>query len=511
MPLKSHPRNSIEERQRALIIGAGLAGETLANKTRADSNSRICPIGFIDIEETRRGQNLAGLPVLGNLPDLIPVVRAEKIQLVIIALPQASGKTLEEIVGICKQERLPVCLVNGTTENSNRSQTKGINTGIHTRDVELEDLLRNEPLEIDEAGLRSAIAQRRILVTGAGGSIGAELCRQIAQYAPAELVLLGHGEHSIFTLGAEFARSHPELRVARVIADVRDENRLQKTFATYRPHTIFHAAAHKHVALMEENIEDAVTNNVLGTSNVVKAALANEVENLISVSTDKAVNPANVMGATKRVAELIVCQAARVSGRRYVSVRFGNVLGSRGSVLGLFREQINRGGPVTVTHPEMSRYFMTIHEAVLLVLQAMLLGRGGEIFVLDMGAPLKIADLARHLIEFSDLEIGRDIDIKFTGAQPGEKLFEELFFAGDKHQRTEHKKIFVASNGRVPLPTRETATGSTADLDHQVKLLIEAASVSDRDLIFAYLKQIVPEYKTVGDTHGSTAGAQGSS
>jgi FlaA1/EpsC-like NDP-sugar epimerase len=295
-------------------------------------------------------------------------------------------------------------------------------------------------------------------------------------------------------LASEFTYLHPELPIVRLIGDVRDADRMPQMFSDFRPHIVFHAAAHKHVPLMEENVEDAVSNNVLGTSNVVKAAIKNGAENFILISTDKAVSPTSVMGATKRIAELIVSRAAERSGYPYGSVRFGNVLGSRGSVLSIFREQIARGGPVTITHPEMLRYFMTIEEAVHLVLQAMLLGKGGEIFVLDMGEPLKIADLARELIEFSGLQIGRDIDIKFTGIRPGEKLFEELFLQNDHYERTLDQKIFVSLNGSSGKSKSYTNHELAEDFDKQVDALIEAGRMNARPRIFQYLKQIVPEY-----------------
>jgi len=354
---------------------------------------RLVPIGFIADDSQENNQQICGLPVLGDLPQLPSIIHSAKIEQIIVATPKATGRKLREIVDLCKDASLRLRILPGKFQLLN-----GRNNTRQLRDVRVEDLLRNELVQIDDQNLKAMIAQKRVLVTGAGGSIGSELCRQIAQYEPAELALLGHGEHSIFTLAEEFVYLRPELKIVRMIADVRDSDRMQRTFRDFRPQIVFHAAAHKHVPLMEENIEDAVSNNVFGTSNVVKAALANGVETFILISTDKAVSPTSVMGATKRIAELITSRAAEQSGCHYGSVRFGNVLGSRGSVLSIFREQILRGGPLTITHPEMRRYFMTIEEAVHLVLQAMLLGKGGEIFVLDMGEPLKIADLARELI-----------------------------------------------------------------------------------------------------------------
>ena len=353
------------------------------------------------------------------------------------------------------------------------------------RDVQIEDLLRREPVHTDTAQVAALIRGRRVLVTGAGGSIGSELCRQIVRCEPAELIILGHGENSIFDIQNELeagtdacdagveARNwqeasrpqHPATSITRpritpVIADIRDADRLAAMFAAHRPEIVFHAAAHKHVPLMEDNVEDAVTNNVLGTRRLVEASIAAGVEHFVLVSTDKAVNPSSVMGATKRVAELIVQEAARRTGRAFVAVRFGNVLGSRGSVVPFFQRQIAAGGPVTVTHPEVKRYFMTIPEAVQLVLQAAALGCGGEIFVLDMGEPVRIVDLARDLIRLSGLEPDRDIEIRYTGLRPGEKLFEELFGADEAYGRTQHEKIFVYRNGN-------SAAAAEAHLGHR--------------------------------------------
>jgi FlaA1/EpsC-like NDP-sugar epimerase len=479
----------VEGVRRVIIIGTGNLGQTIAHEMQANPKLRLMPIGFVDENFHHSGQHLCGLPVLGNSKGLSTVIEAAQIEQVIIATPEATGRTIRNIFSICKSANLRVRIVP-----DNYRLPHGRNTIRQLRDVRVEDFLRSEPIRFDDYDLKEMIAGKRVLVTGAGGSIGSELCRQIAQYEPAELALLGHGEHSIFMLASEFINLHPELPVVRLIADVRDEDRMQKTFSDFRPQIVFHAAAHKHVPLMEENVEDAVTNNVFGTSNVVKAALASGVENFILISTDKAVRPTSVMGATKRVAELVVCHAARRSGCRFVSVRFGNVLGSRGSVLGIFREQIERGGPLTITHPEMRRYFMTIEEAVHLVLQAMLFGKGGEIFVLDMGEPLRIADLARELIEFSGLQVGRDIDIEFTGIRAGEKLFEELFLQTDHYVCTTDQKIFVSLNGSGHAPKSHESQEFADDFVRRLDALFDAARTSQRPLIFQYLQQLVPEY-----------------
>jgi FlaA1/EpsC-like NDP-sugar epimerase len=387
--------------------------------------------------------------------------------------------------------------------------------------------LRREPVHIDTAQVAALLRGRRVLVTGAGGSIGSELCRQIARCDPAELVLLGHGENSIFdisnelgsgvrsvgTRGSDRERSGPatavlgpdtelpkgQLELHSVIADIRFSERLRAMFEQYRPEIVFHAAAHKHVPLMETNVQDAVTNNVLGTWRLVEASIAiGTVEHFVLISTDKAVNPTSVMGATKRLAELIVQQAALRTGDSYVAVRFGNVLGSRGSVVPFFQKQIAAGGPVTVTHPDVRRYFMTIPEAVQLVLQAAALGRGGEVFVLDMGQPVRILDLARDLIRLSGLEPDRDIQIRFTGLRPGDKLFEEMFGRGEQYDRTQHEKIFVCRNGAISASLRNTSAANTEYSTWSAGLdgLITAAERGDADEVRCWLQALVPEYRS---------------
>ncbi len=356
------------------------------------------------------------------------------------------------------------------------------------RDVDIEDLLRREPVQTDTSAVEGMLRNCRVLVTGAGGSIGSELCRQIANCDPEVLILVGHGENSIFAVANELLQLWPELLIETVIADVRDLKRMQQVFQRYRPETVFHAAAHKHVPLMEANVAEAVTNNVRGTANLLRLAEAHQVGRFVFVSTDKAVNPSSVMGATKRVAELLVQAAARRSQKPYVAVRFGNVLDSRGSVVPLFREQIGRGGPVTITHPDVQRYFMTIPEAVQLVLQASALGQGGEVFALDMGEPIRIVDLAQDLIHLSGLEVGEDIEIVYTGLRPGEKLVEEIFLTSEEYLPTRHEKIFASLDGLNGL-------SSSIDLERAVEELIPLAQRGDESRIRAKLKEIVPEYQ----------------
>jgi FlaA1/EpsC-like NDP-sugar epimerase len=366
------------------------------------------------------------------------------------------------------------------------------------RDVRIEDLLRRDPVETDLASLSALCAGRTVMVTGAGGSIGSELSRQIAALRPGLLVVVGHGENPIFEISHEL-RAQNQCEVVSMIADIRDHRRVRHIFEQLPPHVVFHAAAHKHVPLMEENVVEAITNNVLGTKNVVEAAVRHGTQHLVLISTDKAVRPTNVMGATKRVAEYLVHDAAIRHRRNFVAVRFGNVLGSQGSVVPTFVRQIREGGPITVTHPEMRRYFMTIPESVQLVLQAAGIGKGGELFMLDMGEPVKIVDLARDMIRLSGLEEGVDIEIAFTGIRPGEKLYEEMFFSHEVAERTEHPKILRARNGQ---------------LQHGDATLIEALvsgaihHAPERELR-QMLVDLVPDY-ACGDLAGHPAGSPSS-
>jgi FlaA1/EpsC-like NDP-sugar epimerase len=352
------------------------------------------------------------------------------------------------------------------------------------REVDITDLLRREPARIQDQLVGEALTGKRVLVTGAGGSIGREICRQIAHWGPQMLVLLGHGENSIFEAILELREDFPTLPVQLVIADIRDKPRIQSVFADFRPQVVFHAAAHKHVPLMESNIEDAITNNIIGTKNIVQAASAIAAERLVLISTDKAVRPANVMGATKRIAEMIVLEAAHRTGRAYSVVRFGNVLGSRGSVVPLFKQQIAHGGPVTVTHPEMKRYFMTIPEAVHLVLQAAAMGQGGEVFMLNMGQQVRILDLAEDLIRLSGLEPGKDVEIVFTGIRPGEKLSEDLWGDGMDYKKTAHPEIFRAEAEEAILPD---------DLDRLVEELHHLAREGETSAILHLLDETIPD------------------
>lgn len=479
--------------QHVLIAGAGEAGVLVLRELRTNPQMGLAPVGFVDDDPAKHGILLQRLRVLGGRESIPELVRAHHIEQVIIAIPSASGKAIREIVDICEAVGVRARIVPGIYELL--GGTVRLN---QLRDVEIEDLLRRAPVHTDIAGVTGLLRGKRVLVTGAGGSIGSELCRQILRCEPASLVLLGHGENSIFDIYNELRQletspSAPKFStssIAPVIADIRFPDRLAAVFAEHRPQIVFHAAAHKHVPLMEDNVADAISNNVLGTRRLLDACMAAGVDQFVLISTDKAVNPTNVMGATKRVAEQMVQATARQTGCRYVAVRFGNVLGSRGSVVPFFRKQIAAGGPVTVTHPDIRRYFMTIPEAVQLVLQAATLGQGGEVFVLDMGEPVRIADLARDLIRLSGLEPGRDIEIRYTGLRPGEKLFEELFNAGESYARTQHEKIFVCCNGAGPKEDVAVA------LDTALAALLDAAGRADPAEIRRRLRTLVPEYQS---------------
>lgn len=474
--------NRAQHPQAVAIMGAGDAGAMILREIQNSSHVNMNVVGLLDDDPDKRNVRIHGVPVLGGREDIPRVVERHNVSRLIIAMPTAPGKVIREIVAICERASVQTKIIPGIYELLDG--TVSVN---QLRDVDIEDLLRREPVQTDIAAVHTLLQGKRVLVTGGGGSIGSELCRQILRCKPAELVLVGHGENSIFAITRELkAQAGPGTAIRPIITDIRFRERVQHVFATVRPQVVFHAAAHKHVPLMEVNPAEAITNNVLGTRCLLAAAQALDTEQFVMISTDKAVNPTSIMGASKRVAEMMVHEAAQVTGNPYVTVRFGNVLGSRGSVVLTFKQQIARGGPVTVTDPEMQRYFMTIPEAVQLVLQAAVLGQGGETFVLDMGEPVKIVDLARDLIELSGLELGRDIDITFVGRRPGEKLFEELFVDGESHCRTEHEKIFIAGNASSLVPD---------DLEAAVSSLIASAQRNDGKAVHQGLRNLIPEYR----------------
>lgn len=429
--------------QRVLVIGAGEAGIQVVRELRTNPQLKLAPVAFVDDDPAKIGTEVQGLPVVGRSGDIPVLVERYHIEQIVLAMPSVPLPRQRKIYEICENTGLFIYSLPGMYE-----LLAGHKTVSRIPQIDIRRLLHREPVVTDQSEVAESLRGQVVLVTGAGGSIGSELCRQIARFQPAELILLGHGENSIFEINMDLGLSFPGLVTRPVIVDVRDRTRLDWVISTYRPSAVFHAAAHKHVPFMQDNVSEAITNNVLGTRNVVSAAERYGVKRLVLISSDKAVNPSSIMGATKRVAELLVVGAARRSGQAYMAVRFGNVLGSRGSVIPVFQRQIATGGPITITDPNMRRYFMTIPEAVQLVLQASVLGSGGEVYVLDMGQPVRILDLATDLIKMSGLEPGRDIQITYTGVRPGEKLYEELFLTGETYCRTRHDKIFVAKEGR---------------------------------------------------------------
>ncbi len=469
-----------EIQKRVLIVGAGDAGAIIVREVRENPGLGILPIGFIDDDERKLGMRIHGVQVLGKREDIPRLIAQEAIDEIIISMPTAPGKAIREIMKTCEQEGVPARTVPGLYE-----LIDGTLSVSQIREVQLEDLLRREPATIDMEEISGYLSGQVVLVTGAGGSIGSELCRQIAPYSPQQLLLLGKGENSIFSIQLELSSSFPELNLVPVIADIRDRLKMGRIIAQYEPSIVFHAAAHKHVTLMEQNCDEAVTNNILGTQNVAEAAAQHGVQKFVLISTDKAVRPTSVMGACKRVAEMLMQDMALYNSTSFVSVRFGNVLGSRGSVVPLFNWQISCGGPVTVTDPGAARYFMTIPEAVQLVIQAAILGETGSTLVLDMGDPVRIVDLAQDLIKLSGLKVGEDIDLMFIGLRQGEKLCEELFGPEEEVGRSRHASLFVVK---------------PQEIDHDkihadIRALETLARQGDPVGIKLKLQEIVPEYE----------------
>jgi FlaA1/EpsC-like NDP-sugar epimerase len=470
------PRNG--KKRKVLIIGAGDAGALVVRELQKASQINLLPIGFLDDDPAKQRHEINGVPVIGRIAELREVLDNHPVEEVIIAIPSAAGKVLRIVTDACRLKGIP-----SRTMPSIYELIGGKVSVSRLRDVEITDLLRREPAKIDYRLVGSSLSGKRVLITGAGGSIGREISRQVARWGPSELVLLGHGENSIFDALLELQGDYGNLSIHPIIADVRDLPRLQTIFQAHRPEVVFHTAAHKHVPLMEYNVEEAITNNVIGTRNVVQVSTNSDVERFVLISTDKAVNPINVYGATKRLAEMIVIDAAQRTGRAFTVVRFGNVLGSRGSVVPLFKSQIARGGPVLITHPDMERYFMTIPEAVHLVLQASAMGQGGEAFILNMGDQVRILDLAEDLIRLSGLEPGQDIEIAFTGIRPGEKLSEDLWERGTHFQPTAHSEIFRS---------KEDEEVDSQGLSQAIEQLEHLARQGEVDTIIRVLDEVIP-------------------
>ncbi len=476
-------RGAAAGRQRAkvptLLIGAGRAGVLVAKEIAAGGTA-IEAVGFLDDRPGQVGSVIHGLPVLGTVAELPRIVKQRGARQALIALEGASGADIRRVARACEG-----CGVTAKIIPEILEIVQGRIDLSRAREVAIEDLLRREPVRLDGDAIAAVIRGRKVLITGAGGSIGSELCRIVSRFAPEELVLVEQAENGLFFIHRELGERYPDLRTVPCIADICERRRIADIFAMHRPAVVFHAAAHKHVPLMEWNPGEAVKNNILGTRNLADVADAAGVGEFVMISTDKAVRPSSVMGVSKRVAEIYVQALAQRSRTRFVMVRFGNVLGSNGSVLPIFREQIARGGPVTVTHPDMTRYFMTIPEACQLVLQAASMGKGGEVFILDMGEPVKIMELAHDLIRLSGLRPGRDIEIRITGIRPGEKLSEELSLEEEGACATSHPRILI---GRPKVVEWELVT-------RHLEELARLALGTDAGPIHAKLKEVVPEYQ----------------
>ena len=461
-----------------LIVGAGDAGALVARELKNNQGLNLQAIGFIDDSRYKQNLSLHDIPVLGNRRAIPHIVEHYGIEEIIIAMPSASGRVIRELIEICQSTPAKLRIFQGTGDLLSRDSK--------IRNIELEDLLRREPVKLNLEEIAAYLTGKTVLVSGAGGSIGSELCRQICSFNPRSLVILDYSENNLFDIDNELREAYPDIRIETELADIKDRPRLQLVFSRSQPQVVFHAAAHKHVPMMEKHPAEAVKNNILGTRNIAEMADKFGTETFILISTDKAVNPTSVMGATKRIAEMLIQDLNQNSPTSFAAVRFGNVLGSRGSVIPTFKKQIENGGPVTVTHPDMTRYFMTIPEAVQLVIEAGAMTSGGEIFVLDMGEPVKITDLARDLIRLHGYEPDKDIKISFTGIRPGEKLYEELFSAREQMAATMHDRIYI-SNKEQDLYFSSIETIET--------LFAKNAFINRNDVV-ELIGQVLPEYRT---------------
>jgi FlaA1/EpsC-like NDP-sugar epimerase len=470
-------------RKKTLIYGAGDAGVTLLREIQHNPKLAYRVLGFLDDQPDKKGARILGVSVLGGEEHVKPLVAKLNIEAILIAIPSATGSEMTRILKICHEAGAECKTVPGLSEVIQDRALAG-----PIRDVAVEDLLSRSPVRLEYDEISAKLSGRTVLVTGAAGSIGSELCRQIARFQPAAIIGYEIAESALFHIEQEMARTFSGVRFHSEIGSVQNSRRLSEVFARYHPSIIYHAAAYKHVPMMEAHVFEAIENNVLGTFNVAVAAAANGVEDFVLISSDKAVRPTNIMGATKRIAELVI-RSFQDTGVNYISTRFGNVIGSNGSVVPTFKEQIARGGPVTVTHPDMRRYFMTIPEACQLVLQASCMGNGGEIFVLDMGQPVKILELARSLILLSGLRPDKDIKIAFTGTRPGEKLYEELNLSDESTLPTRHEKIKVFVGASLASSTMESC------LDH----LRDICERRDLPGLIFFLKEIVPDYNPSSD------------
>jgi FlaA1/EpsC-like NDP-sugar epimerase len=465
--------------KRFLIVGAGNAGEALLREIHRMPVAQYEVVGFIDDDRVKQGINIHGIPVLGRVEQLPKICAERSIEEIAIAMPSATHQQLRRVIQVCEGTKIRFRTVPAITDiASGKFRVSQI------RDVDINDLLGREVVQLDEQSLEAFARDKVIVVTGAGGSIGSEMCRQLCRFSPKLLLLVEHAENPLFYIERELQSKFPHVAMQTIVCNITDQSRVEQILNTYRPQIIIHAAAHKHVPLMELNPGEAVKNNVLGTKILADAADRFGPTNFVMISTDKAVNPTSVMGSSKRIAEMYVQDLSRTSKTQFVTVRFGNVLGSDGSVVPIFKRQIAEGWPVTVTHPQMKRYFMTIPEASQLVLQAATMGKGGEIFVLDMGEPVKIVDLAKELITLSGFRPGEDIEITFINPRPGEKLFEELRIEGENMQRTRHPKIRIWKN--IPMDREKLHEG--------IDELLAVARTRDYKEIIDKIKDLVPEY-----------------
>jgi len=465
-----------------LIVGAGAAGQTIAREIRQNPKLNISVLGYLDNDPMRHGQKFQGHPVLGSVSDLENVCSCRCVNLVIVAQPALCRKELKSLVRTCSRLKVRSKILPSVGEI-----IKDEVSIRHVRDVQLEDLLGRQPVRLDLDEIRSYLKGKNVLITGAGGSIGSEICRQIVNFAPAHMVILDNAETPLFHIDMELRSKAGNVHITPTLSDIRDRAKIRQVFAQHKPDVVFHAAAYKHVPMLEHHPAEAFINNVLGTRNLADTAHTFGVERFVMISSDKAVNPANIMGATKRAAEMYVQHLSRKSSTNFITVRFGNVLGSNGSVIPIFRDQIEKGGPVTVTHAEVTRYFMTIPEATQLVLQAGSMGKGGEIFLLDMGEPVRILDLAEEMIRLSGLQPYEDIDICFTGLRPGEKLYEELLLSGEDFIRTAHEKINISKS--VP------CNGHLLD-EWIARAESRCQSIAPEEIALL-LNELVPEFKNV--------------
>ncbi len=468
-----------KDQKRVLIIGGGDAGAIIIKELLSHGELKSKPVAIIDDDQMKYGRKINGVPIIGGRNMISETVTKRRIDEIIFAIPSAKRKDISEIFNICSETDCKVKILPSVSQLIDESVVMQ-----KVRDVDIEDLLGRESVKLDIEEISTYLKGQTVLVTGAGGSIGSELCRQIASFNPGKLLLLDNYENNLYDIQNELLYAYPELNLVSIIANIREKARLENVFEQYMPEVIFHAAAHKHVPLMESNPVEAIKNNVFGTLNAAECADKYKAKKFVLISTDKAVNPTNIMGATKRIAELIIQAIGRHSKTEFAAVRFGNVLGSNGSVIPLFKKQIEQGGPVTVTHPEIIRYFMTIPEAAQLVIQAGAMAKNGDIFVLDMGQPVKIYDLARKLIKLSGFDPDEEIKIEFTGLRPGEKLYEELLMAEEDLKATRNDKIFIAH----PIST------DLAVLRRELEILREI-TLSNTDNVSEYIKSIVPTYK----------------